>query len=98
MEERNIWVREIGKSVKFEVVDDLGSCFVTQRTTKLKDWAYAQWKASEKCQECGDILGESRFRSRFSNDAIFCRKDCASKNEIKIKNNMVDNDESEFYI
>ena len=55
-------------------------------------------KTSEKCQECGDILGKSRFRSRFSDDAFFCRKDCASKNEIKIKNNMVDNDESEFYI
>jgi formylmethanofuran dehydrogenase subunit E len=80
------------------MIDLNGNYSFTTKKYKLKEWAYAKWKASAKCQECGDILGESRFRSRFSNDAIFCRKDCASKNEIKVKNNMVDNDESEFYI
>lgn len=62
----------------------------------MKERTNVHRQASKKCKGCGSFLGKSRFRFSVSNDAVFCGKDCAAKN--KVKNDMADNDESEFYI
>ncbi len=66
--------------------------------SKMKVRKNERRKATKKCKECGHFLGKSCFRFSVSDDAIFCREDCAIKIKIKVKASMNDNDESEFYI